>query len=198
MRGFFLPLGVTALLLAACGQGGGADNGAASAGEPESNQSAGAAVPANDLGALVRANPRLARLVEAAGMSPVLTGKEPYTLLAPTEAALDALPPGSLDGLDRPERKAAVTALLRAHVLPGTILAADLTRAVESGKGKATVATMAGEPITVTRDGQGLKLTGAGGATASIVGTEQPARNGVVHQIDAVLAPTRASASGAS
>ena len=187
MRASFLTIGAAALLLAACGQGG-ADNGAANAGESESNLSAGA-TPSDDLAALVGASPRLVRLFEAAGMTKVLSGKEPYTLLAPTDAALDALPAGTFENLDQPEQKAKVTALLRAHILPGTILATDLNRAVESGKGKATVATMAGEPVTVTRDGEALKLTGAGGASARITGTEQLARNGVVHQIDAVLAP---------
>lgn len=188
MRASVLTIGAAALLLAACGQGG-ADNGSANAGQSESNLSAANATPSSDLAGLVGASPRLARLFEAAGMTKVLSGKEPYTLLAPTDAALDALPAGTFEKLDQPEQKAKVTALLRAHILPGTILAADLTRAVESGKGKATVATMAGEPVTVTRDGEALKLTAAGGASARITGTEQPAKNGVVHQIDAVLAP---------
>jgi uncharacterized surface protein with fasciclin (FAS1) repeats len=182
-----VPFALAALLLAACGQGGGGDN--VTAGEAESNLSAGTGTPSQDLAALVGASPRLARLIEAAGMSPVLSGKEPYTLLAPTDAALDALPAGSFERLSQPEQKAELTALLRAHILPGTILAADLARAVESGKGKATIATMAGEPLTITRDGDGYRIAGAGGAGARIVGTEQPARNGVVHQIDAVLAP---------
>lgn len=182
-----VAIGLGALLLASCGQGG-AENGAANA-ESESNLSAASAAPSADLAALVGASPRLMRLVQAAGMTKVLSGKEPYTLLAPTDAALNALPAGTFEQLERPEAKARVTALLRAHILPGTILAADLSRALESGRGKAMVATMAGEPVTVTRDGEALKLTGAGGASARIVGTEQPARNGVLHQIDAVLAP---------
>jgi uncharacterized surface protein with fasciclin (FAS1) repeats len=177
-----------ALLLAACGQGE-AGNQAQGPAELETNLSASSGAPSQDLAALVSTNARLAQLVKAAGMERVLSGKEPYTLLAPTDAALNNLPAGSLDGLDRPERKAEITALLRAHILPGTILAADLARAVESGGGKATVATMAGQPLTITREGEGFRIATGGGRGALVTGTEQPARNGVIHQIDTVLTP---------
>jgi uncharacterized surface protein with fasciclin (FAS1) repeats len=179
---------LAALLLAACGQGE-AGNQVQAPAESETNLSATAGGPSQDLAALVSTNARLAQLVKAAGMERVLSGKEPYTLLAPTDAALEKLPAGSLDGLDRPERKAELTALLRAHILPGTILAADLARAVDSGGGKATVATMAGQPLTISREGEGFRIAMPGGSGALVTGTEQPARNGVIHQIDTVLTP---------
>jgi uncharacterized surface protein with fasciclin (FAS1) repeats len=178
---------IAALLLASCGQGDGSNN-AAGVGEAETNLATQSGAPSQDLAGVVGATPRLAQLVTAAGMEKVLSGKAPYTILAPTDAALNKLPAGSLDNLDQPAQKAKLTALLRAHIVPGTILAADLARAVESGKGKATIATMAGEPLTVTRDGDALRVSDAAGQSARITGTEQPARNGVVHQIDTVLA----------
>jgi uncharacterized surface protein with fasciclin (FAS1) repeats len=186
MRQLVAP-GLAALLLA-CGQGG-AGNQASIGGEPETNVAVLPGAPTQDLAALVAASPRMAQLVKAAGMERVLSGREPYTLLVPDAAALDKLPAGTFERLDQPERKAELTALLRAHILPGTILSADLARAVESGGGKATVATMAGEPLTVTRDGEDFRIAGPGGRSARITSTEQPARNGVVHQIDTVLAP---------
>jgi uncharacterized surface protein with fasciclin (FAS1) repeats len=179
---------LAALLLASCGQGGEGNNQFAGAGEAETNLSAQEGAPSQDLAALVGASPRLAELVKAAGMEPVLSGKAPYTVLAPSEAALNKLDPGTWGRLDQPEQKADVTALLRAHILPGTILGVDLARAVESGGGKATIATMAGEPLTITRQGQGFRITDAKGRSVNLVGTEQPARNGVVHEIDGVLA----------
>ncbi|NJC04783.1 putative surface protein with fasciclin (FAS1) repeats [Sphingomonas kaistensis] len=179
---------LAALLLASCGQG---DGGNQSAGNTdlETNAAVASGARSQDLAALVGGNPRLAQLVKAAGMEPVLAGKEPYTLLLPSGAALDKLDKATWEGLDQPAQKARITALLRGHILPGTILAADLNRAVENGNGKATIATMAGEPLTVTREGDGLKIAGPGGQSARIVGAEQPARNGVVHEIDSVLAP---------
>lgn len=174
-----------ALLLAACGQEGDI-NDVASA-EAESNLSAGAAEPKEDLAALLRSEPQLAGLVQAAGMEKILSGKEPYTVLAPSKAALDALPAGTLERLQQPEGRAELTGLLRAHFLPGTILAADLARAVDSGKGKAQLATMTGEPLTVTREGETFVITDAKGGKARITGAERPARNGVMHTIDSVL-----------
>lgn len=179
-----VPSIALALLLAACGQGGG--NQVTNGGEPESNLSTSTA-PTQDLATLLGNQPRLVTLVKAAGMEKVLSGKEPYTILAPNDAALDALPAGTLDRLQKPEGRAELTALLRAHILPGTILAADLKRAVDSGNGKATLATMAGDPLTVTRDGDGYRITDASGKGARVLGTEQLARNGVIHPIDAVL-----------
>lgn len=184
MRGL-AATSLAALLLASCGPGDGGNNAAAGP-EAESNLAAQSA-PSQDLAALLGASPRLVQLVKAAGMAPVLSSKEPYTILAPSDAALDKLPAGTLDGLDQPQKKAQLTALLRGHILPGTILTADLDRAVQSGKGKATIATMAGEPLTITKDGSGFRITGAGGQGARITGSERPARNGVVHEIDAVL-----------
>lgn len=178
---------LAALLLASCGQGDGDQ--AAANGEAETNVSVADGAPSQDLAALVNANPRLGQLVKAAGMEPVLSGKAPYTLLVPNDAALDKLDKGLWSSLDQPAAKAQVTALLRAHILPGTILAADLARAVENGDGKATIATMAGEPLTVTRSGEAFRITAPGGIAATTVGSEEPARNGVVHEIDAVLAP---------
>ena len=179
---------LAAALLASCGQGGDANQSAAN-GEAESNLSAENGAPSQDLAALVAGSPRLVQLIKAAGMEPVLSGKEPYTILAPNDAALDKLPPATFEGLDRPERKAELVALLRAHILPGTILAADLQRAVESGNGTATVATMTGQPLTIRREGEAFRITTASGQSATIFGAEQPARNGVVHSIDTVLAP---------
>jgi uncharacterized surface protein with fasciclin (FAS1) repeats len=190
MRGV-LPLASLALLLAACGQQGG-DGNAATAGSTESNAATATAVPKDDLGALLGSQPRLAGLIKAAGMEPILSGKEPYTLLAPTDQALDALPAGTLERLQSPAGKAELTGLLRHHILPGTILIADLARAVESGGGKATLATMAGDPLTVTKEGNAFRIGDGGSGAARFVGDERPARNGVVHSIDAVLPLTAA------
>ncbi|GAA4008969.1 hypothetical protein GCM10022280_02210 [Sphingomonas swuensis] len=191
MRARLIVLGTTALLLAACGQGGEGNNAVANGGAEGSNAAAPAA---GNLAAVLGTDPRFTALVAAAGMTPVFEGKTPYTVLAPTSQALDALPAGTLERLQQPAGKAELTGLLRRHVLPGTILAADLTRAVESGGGKATLASMAGDPLTVTRSGNGLKIADSSGKGAMIVGGERIASNGVVHTIDAVLpAPAQAA-----
>lgn len=181
MRAGLLMTGF-ALLLAGCGQGG----------EEKANVASGdtnvaASASSGSLATILGSDQRFAGLVQAAGMNPVLEGKEPYTVLAPTAEALQALPSGTLERLQQPAARAELTALLRRHILPGTIMAADLNRAVETGQGKATLASMAGDPLTVTREGQTLVIADSSGAKVRLVGNEEPASNGVVHRIDAVL-----------
>jgi uncharacterized surface protein with fasciclin (FAS1) repeats len=172
-------------LLASCGQGG----------SPGGNQEAGAANVASPRGESDRrtlavtlaAEPRLVTLVEAAGMTPVLEGREPYTILAPSAEALDALPPGTIERLQKPEGRAELTAILRRHILPGTITRADLLTALRNGGGKATIASMAGEPLSLSMDGETIRIGDSEGAGAVLVGTETLASNGVVHRIDQML-----------
>lgn len=176
-------IGTAAVLLAACNQT--TDNNAN--GNAAATNEQGTAKPDGNLASVLGSDQRFTALVNAAGMKAVLEGKAPYTVLAPTSQALDALPAGTLERLQSPAGRPELTALLRRHILPGTILAADLQRAVETGKGKATLATMAGEPLNVTRDGQTLTISDGRGARVRITGNEQLATNGVVHQIDGVL-----------
>lgn len=182
-----------AVLLAACGQSGdGGDNGvAATGGKAAASQQAD-----GNLASLVDADQRFAALVRAAGMQKVLEGKEPYTLLVPTKEALDSLPPGTLERLQQPEARAELTGLLRQHILPGTILAADVTRAVEAGGGKARLASMAGDPLTITSENGALRIADESGAGARLVGSERLASNGVVHPIDGILSAPAAVRSG--
>jgi len=180
MRWASTPISL-AILLAACGQAGEGNETAAPA-NGNASASTSPAAGSGNLAAVLGSDRRFAALVDAAGMRQVLEGKAPYTVLAPTSEALDALPAGTLERLQKPEGKAELTALLRRHILPGTVLAADLQKAVDTGKGKATLASMAGDPLAVTKDGNGFKI-----GDARVVGAEQAASNGVVHRIDSVL-----------
>jgi uncharacterized surface protein with fasciclin (FAS1) repeats len=129
----------------------------------------------------------LAKAVKAAGLERTLSGAQPYTLFAPTEAAFGKLPAGASEGLLAPEGKGKLTALLTGHIVQGFVTAEDLTRAVERGKGKAQLATVGGSTLTFARQGEALVLTDGGGGQARVVSSGQNNSNGVVHGIDAVL-----------
>jgi uncharacterized surface protein with fasciclin (FAS1) repeats len=131
---------------------------------------------------------------KAAGLDQTLAGPGPYTVLAPTDQAFAAAPAGSFDA--KPENRARITATLTNLILPGTVLAADIAKAVEAGKGKAPLATMGGGTITATMQDGKTVLTDAAGNKATISQADQQFSNGVVHQIDAVLLP-RQQAQGA-
>jgi uncharacterized surface protein with fasciclin (FAS1) repeats len=131
----------------------------------------------------------LVNAVEASGLGDTLSGNQPYTLFAPTDAAFARLPPGAAAGLLAPENKAQLLALLTGHIVPGTVTASDLGSAIDRGKGKASLATVGGGTLSFTRADGGIAVAGPDGSGARIAGAERLQANGVVHSIDAVLAP---------
>lgn len=121
----------------------------------------------------------LVAAVTAAGLVETLKGAGPFTVFAPTNAAFNALPQGTVDGLLKPESKAALTNILTYHVVAGAVKAADL-------KDGQKVKTLQGEELTVViKDGK-VMINGAKVTAADLSGS-----NGVVHVIDAVLMPKK-------
>lgn len=121
--------------------------------------------------------------VKAAGLAETLSGKGPFTVFAPSDAAFAKVPKATLDGLLAD--KSALTSVLTSHVVPGRVAAADIVKA----KG-AMPKTVNGQPLDITvRDGK-VYVNGAQVVTADI-----QASNGVIHVIDTVLLPTPPSAS---
>ncbi|HXH00013.1 MAG TPA: fasciclin domain-containing protein [Sphingomicrobium sp.] len=172
---------VAALALTACGK-----QGEPTATTDTAAEKAGDKTLATGLGD----NAKLAAAVKAAGLEATLAGPGPYTLLAPGDAAFSNLPAGTLDTLMKPESRAELTALLTHHILPGTVLAADIGKAIDAGKGKAMIATIGGGTLTATREGDKIVLADAKGTKAVVVTADQNRSNGVLHQVDSVLMPT--------
>jgi uncharacterized surface protein with fasciclin (FAS1) repeats len=187
-----LALGAAAAMLAvsACSNDNGGNGSAAQS--PQAQKAAGG----KTIAAGMAAAGGFMTAAKAAGLDQTLAGPGPYTVLAPTDQAFAAAPAGSFDA--KPENRARITATLTNLILPGTVLAADIAKAVEAGKGKAPLATMGGGTITATvQDGKTV-LTDAAGNKATISQADQQFSNGVVHQIDAVLLPAAQSAPAAS
>jgi uncharacterized surface protein with fasciclin (FAS1) repeats len=113
--------------------------------------------------------------VGAADLVDTLNSDGPFTVFAPTDEAFAALPPGVLDALLLPENKDVLAKILTYHVVPGTVLAADVT--------DGEVATVEGQNVTLST-ADGVTVNGAKVVQADIV-----ASNGVIHVIDAVILP---------
>ena len=175
--------GVAAAALASCGPSTG--NSAA----PQSATARDAAGDKTIADALGTDDSKFAGAAKATGLDATLAGPGPYTVLVPTNAAFDKLPAGTLDTLMKPQSRARLTRLLTAHILPGAILAEDIAKAVDNGKGKATLATFGGDTLTATRDGATIILTDHAGARAVLGASDDKRSNGVVHHVDTVLAP---------
>jgi len=118
----------------------------------------------------------LVAAVKAAGLVETLQGPGPFTVFAPTDEAFAKLPKGTVEDLLKPENKDKLVAILTYHVVSGKVMAAD----VKTMKAK----TVNGKSIS-------LKVA-AGGVTvdnATVIKTDVPASNGVIHVIDSVILP---------
>lgn len=179
-----------ALLAAACQQdgGGNASTSAGGAGTGARPAAKGEPSKSNILQALEGSaeHKSFASAVKAAGLTETLSGAQPYTLFAPTEAAFQKFP-GGAGALLAPEAKGRLVALLTGHVVPGTVTADDLGRAIERGKGKAELATVGGTNLTFSRDGDAILVTDAAGGKARLTRADEFASNGVIHDVDSVL-----------
>jgi len=119
------------------------------------------------------------RALQAAGLTETLKSAGPFTVFAPTDAAFDKLPAGKLDNWLKPENKAELISVLKYHVTPGRVLAADVGKLNQ----------------TKTEQGQSAKIKMTGDKVmiddANVTLTDIPSTNGVIHPIDAVLVPTK-------
>lgn len=119
----------------------------------------------------------LAAALQAAGLVETLKGDGPFTVFAPTDAAFAKLPAGTLQSLLKPENKAKLAAILTYHVVPGRVLAAEVT-------GMSSAPTVNGKALAI-RSEQGIVTVGG----ARISKTDILCSNGVIHVIDTVLLP---------
>jgi uncharacterized surface protein with fasciclin (FAS1) repeats len=132
----------------------------------------------------------LVAAVKAAGLVDTLQGPGPFTVFAPTNAAFNKLPPGTVDTLVKPENKATLTGILTYHVVPGRMTATNLMKAVKDGEGMAKLKTVAGGELVVKQTGPGkLSITDAKGNTAMVTTADVLQSNGVIHVVDTVLLP---------
>ncbi len=131
----------------------------------------------------------LVTAVKAAGLVETLKGAGPFTVFAPTNAAFDKLPKGTVETLVKPESKATLTKILTYHVVAGKQDAATITKAIEDGKGKATFKTVQGEELTASLEGTSVILTDAKGGKSKVTTADVMQSNGVIHVVDSVLMP---------
>jgi uncharacterized surface protein with fasciclin (FAS1) repeats len=132
----------------------------------------------------------LVAAVKAAGLVETLEGKGPFTVFAPTNAAFAKLPAGTVDGLLKPESKAALTKVLTYHVLSGKYDFNALAKLIKAGMGKASIKAVSGGTLTFQMNGDhNITVSDENGGTANISTYDVYQSNGVIHVIDAVLLP---------
>ena len=129
----------------------------------------------------------LVAAVKAAGLVDTLKGAGPFTVFAPTNAAFDKLPKGTVEMLLKPEHLDQLKAVLTYHVVPGRLDSKMLMEWAHKGKGSAEMKTVSGgTPWIVWKDGT-LWLKDGKGMTAAITIADVYQSNGVIHVIDTVV-----------
>lgn len=118
----------------------------------------------------------LVTAIKAAGLVETLNGKGPFTVFAPNDEAFAKLPKGTVENLLKPENKDQLVALLTYHVIPGKIMAADVSTT--------DAKTVNGKTLPITVNAGKVKA-----GEANVVKTDIPASNGVIHVVDTVIIP---------
>jgi uncharacterized surface protein with fasciclin (FAS1) repeats len=131
----------------------------------------------------------LVAAVKAAGLVETLKSAGPFTVFAPTNAAFEKLPAGTVDTLLKPENKDKLKAILTYHVVSGKLDAASVAKAIKDGNGKATLKTVQGEEITASMEGPDVIITDAKGGKSKVTIADVLQSNGVIHVVDSVLMP---------
>ena len=131
----------------------------------------------------------LVAAVKAAGLVETLTSAGPFTVFAPTNAAFNLLPAGTVESLVKPENKATLASILTYHVVSGKFSAKDIVKMIKAGKGKAEIKTVSGGILTATRKGNKIMVKDSKGGVALVTTANVNQSNGVIHVIDHVLLP---------
>ncbi|MBC7675176.1 MAG: fasciclin domain-containing protein [Rhodoferax sp.] len=132
----------------------------------------------------------LVAAVKAAGLVDALMGPGPFTVFAPVNAAFEALPPGTVETLLKPENKAMLTKILTAHVVAGDFTAADIAAKAKASKdGYFNMKTLSGDALSAKVKNGKVYVFDESGNAAVITIADVDQSNGVIHVINKVLLP---------
>jgi len=118
----------------------------------------------------------LVEALEKAELVDALKGEGPYTVFAPNDYAFTRLWSGTIDNLLKPENAAQLQQLLKYHVVPGKLMAADLSGGLEA-------TTLEGSLVYIVATDKVMVNN------SMVIQTDIETSNGVIHVIDTVLIP---------
>ena len=133
----------------------------------------------------------LVAAVKAAGLVETLSGPGPFTVFAPTNAAFERLPAGTVDTLLQPANKPALTKVLTYHVVSGAKTAANIASDIQAGGGTATYTTVEGGQIRAQMEGSSVVLIDANNNKSYVTQADVGQSNGVIHVVNGVLLPAQ-------
>ncbi|MCB2078556.1 MAG: fasciclin domain-containing protein [Novosphingobium sp.] len=128
-----------------------------------------------------------AEALEDTGLAGIFDGPSSYTVLAPVNDAFPSLPEAGEDQSED-QRKPMLAAILRDHILPGTVMPDDIKASLQTSDGPPpSMATMGNGTVTFSLDGDQIVATGASGQRAILDGTPVRTTHGVVIPISGSL-----------
>jgi uncharacterized surface protein with fasciclin (FAS1) repeats len=113
----------------------------------------------------------------------------PFTVFAPTNAAFDKLPNGTVETLLKPENKSKLTAILTYHVVAGKLDSKELAKLIKEGNGRAELKTVQGGKLWAMMKGNKIVLKDENGGMSMVTIKDVYQSNGVIHVIDSVVTP---------
>lgn len=131
----------------------------------------------------------LVAAVKAADLVETLQSEGPFTVFAPTNAAFEKLPKGTVETLLMPENKAKLQSILTYHVVAGKQSAAQIMKDIKNGNGKASYKTVSGGTLTAMMKGKKVVIMDENGGMATVTIADVNQSNGVIHVIDSVVLP---------
>ena len=131
----------------------------------------------------------LVAAVKAAGLVETLQGEGPFTVFAPTNAAFEELPEGTVDKLLQPDMKGTLQKVLTAHVVAGKLNAKDLMEHINRGGGYTNLKTVSGDVLTARANSKGIYLFDESGNVGWVTIADVNQSNGVIHVVNKVLLP---------
>jgi uncharacterized surface protein with fasciclin (FAS1) repeats len=120
----------------------------------------------------------LVAAVKAAGLVETLSGKGPFTVLAPNNSAFGKVPEEVLEKLLMPANKDALIQVLTYHVISGKVDSSTIIT-------MSSADTVEGSSVMIETDGNNVMLN----SNTKVIKADIPASNGIIHCIDSVLMP---------
>jgi len=129
----------------------------------------------------------LAGALDKTGLDSIFANAGSYTLIAPTNAAFSKLG-DKVKVLQEADDTAALTAIVRAHLVPGYLTRDDISKAIDANAGKPVkMATLGTTELTFEKDGNAIAVIADDGSRGRLAGDAVPAGPSVALPIDTVL-----------
>lgn len=131
----------------------------------------------------------LVAAVKAAQLVDLLQNDGPFTVLAPTNTAFEALPEGTVDNLLKPENLETLQTVLSCHVVAANAMAADVIKMIADNGGEHTIGAARGCVLVAENNDDKVTFTDEKGNVATVTIADVAQKNSVIHVIDTVLLP---------